>query len=207
MSNLRVSCSSSYAWFEAMLKWFCMVLYSASIDVQGDAEGTVFEWYGTIDNGCSTRSFGSEAFPQTFTRVRSTTFVDTGYNFTVADGYDLMTTVSGGAMSIRVRNDDDQARAIVLDVENPYDDLILGFTGSGSVDQVLLLQPGDTFEAPLRIFTQATERAVYTLAIRLENDRGDVDRIPLVIEVRQPNLALDIQVLAVDPRTLVTPHA
>jgi len=179
-------------------------LYSASIDVQGDAEGTVFEWYGTIDNGCSTRSFGSEAFPQTFTRVRSTTFVDTGYNFTVADGYDLMTTVSGGAMSIRVRNDDDQARAIVLDVENPYDDLILGFTGSGSVDQVLLLQPGDTFEAPLRIFTQATERAVYTLAIRLENDRGDVDRIPLVIEVRQPNLALDIQVLAVDPRTLVT---
>ena len=186
-------------------------LYSAAVDVSADAEGTVFEWYGTIDNGCTVRSIGSAADPQTFTRVRSTTFLDPAYAFRVADGYDLTVgddlntgEVRDVPLTIRVRNDDDQARAILLDVENPYEDLILGFTGSGSVDQVLLLQPGQTFDAPLRVFTQATEREVYALAIRLENDRGDVDRIPLVIEVRQPNLALDIQVLAVDPRTLVT---
>jgi len=186
-------------------------LYSAAVDVSADAEGTVFEWYGTIDNGCTARSIGSAADPQTFTRVRSTTFLDPAYAFRVADGYDLTVgddlntgEVRDVPLTIRVRNDDDQARAILLDVENPYEDLILGFTGSGSVDQVLLLQPGQTFDAPLRVFTQATEREVYSLSIRLENDRGDVDRIPLVIEIRQPNLVLDIQMLSVDPRTLVT---
>ncbi|MBW4436348.1 MAG: hypothetical protein KME04_04400 [Pleurocapsa minor GSE-CHR-MK-17-07R] len=142
--------------------------------------------------------------PQTFTRVRSTTFIDTGYDFSTSDGYDLMQTVSGAPMTIRVRNDDTVARAIVLDVDNPYKDLILGFTKSGSVDQVVLLQPGQTFDAPLRVFTQETEREVYTLSVRLKNEQGDVDRIPLAIRVQQPQVALDIQILSVDPRTLVT---
>jgi len=102
-------------------------LYSAALDITDDAEGTIFEWYGEIANGCSTRSIASAAGPQTFTRVRSTTFMDTGYDFTVADGYDLTTTTSGAPLMVRVRNDDDVSHAILLDVDNPYDDLILGF--------------------------------------------------------------------------------
>jgi transposase InsO family protein len=64
--------------------------------------------------------------------VRSTTFSDPAYAFRVADGYDLTVgddlntaEVRDVTLLVRVRNDDDQARAIVLDVENPYDDLIL----------------------------------------------------------------------------------
>jgi len=179
-------------------------LYRATLDIAADPIGTVYEWYGEVAGQCATSTIAPPDGLYTFTRVRSTTFIDAGYDFTVADGYNLSTSVSGQPLSIRVRNDDTQAHAVLLDVENPYDDLILGFTGSGSVDQVVMLTPGQTFSAPLRVFTQHTEREVYELTLVLENDQGDIDRVPLIIRVQQPRVALAIQVLSVDPRTLVT---
>lgn len=179
-------------------------VYRAVLDISAAPTDAQYEWYGEVAGHCGTYLIASLTAPHTFTHVVSTTFLDSGYDFTVADGYNLTTTVSGSRMTIRVRNDDSVPHSILLDVDNPYEDLILGFTESGSVDQVMLLQPGQTFEAPLRVFTQETERVEYSLSVRLENDRGDVDRVPLVIRVQQPRVELDLQVLSVDPRTLVT---
>ena len=122
-----------------------------------------------------------------------------GYDFRVADGYDIVETVNGRPLTVQVRNDSDEPRAMQVNVDNPYEDLILGFTGSGSVDQMLLLQPGEVFDAQLRVFTQQTQREAYSLALNLVNDQGDVDRIPLVVRVRQPRVDLSVEVLNVDP--------
>ena len=175
--------------------------YRGVLDLGEDTTGTVYEWYGTIDNGCSQRSIGDAVRPRTFTRVRSTTFVMPDYDFRVADGYDIVETVNGRPLTVQVRNDSDEPRAMRVNVDNPYEDLILGFIGSGSVDQMLVLQPGEIFDAQLRVFTQQTQREAYSLALNLVNDQGDVDRIPLVVRVRQPRVDLSVEVLNVDPMT------
>ncbi|GEM_PF-1827213 len=179
-------------------------LYSTSVTLLNDADGTIFEWYGTLTTGCGQRNIASPEQPNTFTRVETTTFVNSGYDFFVEDGYNLTQTVSGDPMLVNVRNDDNVSHTILVDVENPYDDLILGFIGSGSVDQVVALSPGQVLPLQLRVFTQETEQAEYPLTLRLENDLGEIDRIPLVVRVKQPLVDVGIEILSVDDRTLIT---
>ena len=180
-------------------------LYSASLDLTGYAPDTVIEWSGEIDNGCGTPYvINNMGQPYTFTRVSKTRFVEASYDFTVADGYNLIETVDGVPMHIQVQNDDTVAHSILLDVENPYEDLILGFVDSGSVDQVVQLEPGEQFNGQLRVFTQETTRDVYNLTLRLENELGEVDRIPLTIRIQEPVIDIGITVLEVDDRTLIT---
>src|SRR5690606_666497 len=94
-------------------------LYKAALEVGTDADGTVYEWYGEMTNGCGVRSIGTAVQPRLLTRVRSTTFADPGYDFLIADGYDQTVTTTGAPLVIRVRNDDTITHAVVLDVENP----------------------------------------------------------------------------------------
>jgi len=88
-------------------------------------------------------------------------------------------------------------------VDNPYPDLILGFTGTGSVDQAAVLAPGQSLPLTLRVFTQNVTQTQYTINLTLDS-QGVTDSMPLTLIIQPPTLNVRYEVIGTDPDTLIT---
>ena len=164
----------------------------------------VYQWYGETSNNCGTSQTGMSDNPYQLTVTESVRFDSRAYQFTVADDYDQSVDTSGARMIVRVRNNDDEARYVRVDVNNPYRDLILGFIGTGSVNRAVLLQPGQTYDMNLRVFTQDITQSQYAMTLTLRTDDGVTDSVPLTINIHEAEPDIHFINVVTDPRTLVT---
>ncbi|MEM4713213.1 MAG: CARDB domain-containing protein, partial [Candidatus Bathyarchaeia archaeon] len=106
--------------------------------------------------------------------------------------------------SISVINTDTQAHDLLLQITNPYNDLIVGFVGAGSVDQIVSVSPNEARAADLYIHAQDALLSVYTLKINLTNLGAEeiVDYAVVIVNVRQPNINLEVLEISTDNVTL-----
>jgi len=161
-----------------------------------------WQWYGEMATECGLARVGTAASPRSFQIVQAVRFADRTYSFEIRDDYDQTTDADGRPLAIRLRNDDAVDRRVIVDVDTPYPDLIIGFTGSGSVDQAAVLRPGEVRTLTLRAFTQEIERQEYGLTLTLTSE-GVTDSVPLTIRIRPPRFDVRYQLLAVDPETRI----
>lgn len=175
-------------------------LYTVSVPL----EAGTYQWWGEISTECGTTTIGSATAPQSMDVVQSVSFHNREYSFTVSDDYDQTRDVVGMPMLVRVRNDDAAARRVRVSLDNPYSDLIIGFTGNGSIDRAATIQPGQHLDLNLRVFTQEITQQQYGLTLTLRSDDGVTDSVPLTVLVRQPNIDIRMENTVTDPYTLVT---
>ncbi|MFP3853198.1 MAG: hypothetical protein ACLFWD_02770, partial [Anaerolineales bacterium] len=127
---------------------------------------TSYEW--TIE---ATSNCGSTiSDPHTFTIGNGIVFVRRSQFTSIDRDYNQQ-------IGILVRNDDNQPRDLLLEVEHPYEDLIINFIGSGSVDETVTLQPGESRSVPLVVHSQDAEQRNYTITAELTADEGTSDPI------------------------------
>lgn len=174
-------------------------LYTVSVSL---AQGA-YEWYGTTVNSCGTTSTGSASAPNTFNVTPSVSFVDRAYTFTIRDDYDVTTDVNGNPLAVRLRNDDAVAHTVKVSVNSPYADLIVGFIGSGSLNQASTLQPSEIRTLTLHAFTQDIQQTSYAVTFSLLTDNA-TDSVPLTLTIQQPQPNIVFQTLSVDPNTRIT---
>jgi hypothetical protein len=124
-------------------------------------------------------------------------FTQRSYTFNVQRDYAQNASVS-------VVNTDTVFHKVLLQANNTYNDLIVGFVGPGSVDKNLTLQPGETKAVDLEIFAQDAMQQNYTFTTKLTNlgNESIVDYALVHVNVKQPNINLVLVEDSTDPATL-----
>jgi hypothetical protein len=123
-------------------------------------------------------------------------FTQKSYNFNIERDYSQQATVT-------VQNTDSEPHSLLVSVNNPYDDLIVGFIGDGSHDQEITLDPGESRDVILSIFAMDAMLSEYQLQIDLNSIDSNVnDHAVVNLNVRQPNIDFTVTEIGVDPYTL-----
>jgi hypothetical protein len=106
--------------------------------------------------------------------------------------------------SVSVINNDTQSHDLLLQALNPYQDLIVGFVGAGSVDENVTLAPGETMSVDFNIFAQDAMQSTYVFEFKLTNLGPEqvVDYAEVNVNVRQPNINLEVVQTETDNATL-----
>jgi hypothetical protein len=106
--------------------------------------------------------------------------------------------------SVSVTNNDTQPHDLLLQALNPYEDLIVGFVGPGSVDENVTLASGETRTVDFNIFAQDATQQTYTLEFKLTNLGQEPirDYAHVIVNVRQPNINLQVAQTGTDNSTL-----
>jgi YD repeat-containing protein len=112
-----------------------------------------------------------------------------------------------GIDAIIVQNMDSVPHTLTASVINPYPDLFLDFTGSGSIAEPVTLPPGETYSLTLTIHAADTELEDYEITATLFSDEGAGipihDNAVLNIHVtRESNFEVREDVDGYDPLTL-----
>jgi len=159
-----------------------------------------YEWYAELSSDCGISQAGSVEMPRTLTVVESVAFVEPNYAYTVRDDYNQSTDVDGEPLAVVIENRDSVAREVRVDVDSTYEALIMGFVGSGSIEQATTLQPGEQRTLTMRVFTQDAAQGDYELTLSLVS--GDsTDTIPLTLTIQPPQFAVTYEVLSIDTAT------
>ena len=105
---------------------------------------------------------------------------------------------------ISVINTDTESHDLLLQAINPYQDLIVGFVGPGSVDENVTIAPGEVRPVSFNIFAQDAMLQNYTFTVKLTNLGSEeiVDYALVYVNVRQPNINLEIMEIALNNFTL-----
>ena len=123
-------------------------------------------------------------------------FTQKSYNFNIERDYSQQATVT-------VQNTDSEPHNLLVSLNNPYDDLIVGFIGDGSQDQEITLDPGESRDVTLSIFAQDAMLSGYQLQIDLNSIDSNVnDHAVVNLNVRQPNIDFTVTEIGADPYTL-----
>ncbi|MCL4301920.1 MAG: DUF11 domain-containing protein [Anaerolineae bacterium] len=121
----------------------------------------------------------------------------------IAHDYDQRITMT-------LKNEDlSLAHTLRVTVENPYEDLVVGFVGTGSVDDgedYFVLEPGRSQPVVLAIHAQDAEQQNYNLTLKVIADEGSTDEIvdyaSLPIRVLKSD-QFELALLGTDSHTLV----
>jgi hypothetical protein len=94
------------------------------------------------------------------------------------------------------------------DVEVPttYDDLVLGFVGAGSQDNIIPLNPGKSKDITLAVHLQDAMNEEYEFMANLTSSKGDetlTDTARIKIHVHVPRIDYEIEEIGVDEITLM----
>ncbi len=167
-----------------------------------------YKWYVKLTGGCDPNTQVHPTPERTFTVVESVEFIrpqSASYYYQIADDYDVTEDIDERALEIGLVNSSSQPQQVTVDVINPYEDLIVGFIDSGSLDRALTLQPNTSTNLTLRVFTQHAEQFKYDeLSLRLTTADGTQDIIPLVLDIKQPTADLELRLSAPDTSSLAT---
>ena len=147
----------------------------------------------------SSASCGSYNSPvRTFYIGNGISFSKDVYEFTVERDYDQRVT-------IRVQNTDNEYHELLVEVPITYDDLVLGFVGDGSQDNIIPLNPGKSKDVTLAIQCADALKEDYELMANLTSTKGDeilTDTARIKISVHVPRIDYDLEEISVDPVTL-----
>ena len=144
----------------------------------------------------SNTSYGStESKERNFYIDNGVTFTERIYDFNIERDYDQRVTVT-------VRNTDSIAHEILLNVNSTNPELIAGFIGEGSIDEMITLAPDETKDVILALHAQDAAQRDYYLSLNLTTDDNITDNAIANIHVRLPNIDLRFEELSIDPLTL-----
>jgi uncharacterized repeat protein (TIGR01451 family) len=148
-----------------------------AVQVNGLARNTAYLWSVTATSEC-----GSQTLTRHFSIGNGIVFLNHTQSMTIDRDYNQR-------MQVAVKNEDtDHAHTLTTSVLNSYTDLIVNFVDSGSADQTITLQPGETKQVTLAIHAQDTRLRNYELTAHLV---ADSDSTPIV-----DNAVLNVQVLS-----------
>ncbi len=169
---------------------------SHSVLVEGLDRNTTYLWKVRSQSACGVEESGERAL----TIGNGLVFAPCTYDFTVDRDYDQRVTM-------QVRNDDLVSHTLLLTIEVSTEDLIVGFIGSGSVDEEVTLMPGEKRDVTLAIHAQdAQPNGEYDLVAHLVADEGGdpiVDYADVHVTVFVPVVEFEMAVLEYNPETLV----
>ncbi len=162
------------------------------ITVSNLSRNTDYVWYV---RSCST--CGCSASPiQRFYVDNGIVFTQNEYFFNVERDYNQYVSVS-------VRNLDSVSHTLLVQVMNPYDDLIVGFVGNGSLDHNLTLGPGETADMNFMVHAQDVMSDHYMLLVNLTNLAENITDYALIhVYVRRPNINFTLIEVVTNPVTL-----
>ena len=105
--------------------------------------------------------------------------------------------------SVSIVNTDVVAHAVKLNVQNPYEDLILNFIGLGSVDETVTLLPGEAHVVQMAVHAQDANLRNYQLTAVVQSDEpGDPIRDTATLDIRVLfNADFTIEEVSRDPDT------
>lgn len=178
-----------------------------SVTVSGLQRHANYQWYAHSESACGM----TDSPVQTFSIGNGVVFTRRGYAYTIQRDYDQR-------FDIAVTNQDlSFSHTVVLTMTTPNSgaapdsgDLIVGFTGAGSSDQPLILQPGETRSVTLALHAQDAQAHDYTLTVQLTADDGGaapiVDAVPVQVHVAYPGLDVAIEEIDRNPETLVSTY-
>ncbi|HID43813.1 MAG TPA: PGF-pre-PGF domain-containing protein, partial [Archaeoglobaceae archaeon] len=151
-------------------------------------------WYAKSCTACGCR----ESEQRTFYIDNGIVFTQDVYYFTVERDYDQHVSVS-------VKNMDNEAHDLLVQTMNPYDDLVMGFVGNGSIDQIISLSPGETKNIELVIHAPDATQSSYEFPINLTNIGAEniTDYAVVKVNVRWPVYDFELTEVDSDPVTLV----
>jgi uncharacterized repeat protein (TIGR01451 family) len=136
----------------------------SSIVVPDLERNATYEWFVDAVSPCGTTTSSHRQF----TVGNGIVFVNRNQSFTIDRDYDQRKSIS-------VHNDDvNLPHTLKVSVTNPYEDILVNFVDSGSQDQTITLQPGETRQVTLAIHTQDAQLDTYDLSATLVADESSV---------------------------------
>ncbi len=162
-------------------------------DLDFDAE---YVWFAESQTNCGISSSDTISFKT----GHGVTFSQNSYSYTIRRSYDQRAT-------LQINNTDSFPHEVLVEVINPYDDLILGFVGDGSIDQVVELGAGSNLTIDLGIHAQDAEKEDYAIAFRLISTAADnsklYDYANVNIHVNWPDTNFTLTDLGKNPYNLI----
>jgi RHS repeat-associated protein len=140
---------------------------SHSVQVEDLIRYTTYEWNVEAVSFC-----GSATSPtRSFTVGSGIVFENRNPSFDIDRDYNQI-------VQIIVRNDDSQPHTLLATLQNVYDDLIINFVGSGSVDQTVTLNAGESRTLDLAVHAMDALTRDYDLVATITADAGEA--VPLM---------------------------
>ena len=135
--------------------------HTVQIDEYPLDRNTIYQWAVEATSDCGTTT----SITRTFTVGNGIVFQDPEMAVTIDRDYEQ-------TMSVSVRNDDVLTHTLLATIENPYEDLIVNFVGSGSVDEEITLDAETAYTLGLSIHAADAELRDYELIARIVADEG-----------------------------------
>lgn len=158
-----------------------------------------YEWYAVSMGACE----ATQTPVMTFQVDDGVVFTEREAAFDIVRDYDQR-------VSFTIRNQDVKAHNALVEVINPYDDLIAGFVGSGSVDEEINLERDDVQEVTLALHAQDTTENQYAITLRLTADAGSgnpiVDYTRATVNVIDPVVNLSFVEVSDNPPVLTNTY-
>ncbi|MFX0207599.1 MAG: CARDB domain-containing protein, partial [Candidatus Hodarchaeota archaeon] len=119
------------------------------------------------------------------------------YHMIIKRDYDQKGTLS-------IFNNDDEPHEVLLNITGVPNDLFLNFVGEGSIDQVMVLFPGETMNIHYVIHAQDALQDQYNILLSLKTvDSEEIfDSATLVVHITEPIIDFTLQEVSYDPVTL-----
>jgi RHS repeat-associated protein len=139
---------------------------SHAVQVDDLTRYVTYEWNVRADSLCGTATSPIRSF----TIGSGIIFVNRNPSFDIDRDYNQIVTIT-------VRNDDSLPHTLLATVQNHYEDLIVNFVGSGSVDQTISLAAGGSRTLDLAVHAMDAEVIDYDLVATITADEGEA--VPL----------------------------
>jgi len=156
---------------------------------------TSYVWYARSATVCDT----AESALRLFSIGKGVMFSQRSYQFYFDRDYDQQELIG-------VYNEDTMTHTVHVEFQNPYEDLAVGFTGSGSMDTNLTLPPHSGAELHFALHAQDATQNLYQFAFQLACDDSGSSPIQDVcvaeVHVNLPWEALKFWDSAYDPISL-----
>jgi hypothetical protein len=153
---------------------------------------STYEWYVTAVGSC----WNTDSDVRTFDVLNGVVFQQRSPVFNILRDYDQQ-------VRIDVFNKDTDSHAVTVEVINPHEDFIAGFAGSGSNDETIVLDGGQTGTVTLAIHAQDAENDQYGITLKLtadwDTENPIVDYVNAVVNVRDPLFNLSFEEVGTQP--------
>ncbi len=166
-----------------------------SVTITGLQRNTAYRWYAHAESACAT-----EDSAERILRVgNGIVFRQAQRTYRIRRDYDQQ-------VMLMVTNQDVVSHTLLLTITEPLEgDLIVGFVGSGSSDERITLQPGETHYATLALHAQDAQSWDYALTAHLVSDDESTpirDAIPVHVHIAELNVDFTLEEIAFDPTNL-----
>jgi subtilase family serine protease len=154
-----------------------------------------YSYYAESTSTCGTNT----SSVRTFYIGNGICFTKDVYDFTVERDYNQRVTIG-------VRNTDNEYHVLLVEVPTTYEDLVLGFVGEGSKDNIIPLNPGESQDITLAVHLQDAMNEEYEFMANLTSSKGDeilTDTARIKIHVHVPRIDYNIEEIGVDEITLM----